>query len=379
MSPVGYLTMVAGKSEVSKTQLRLEMVRYAQRRGIREAMRAFRSSRNTVRVWKRRYEAEGMRGLADRSRAPKRIPHKTSAYLEARVVEARETVPCYGPERLKRFFRLKPSEGAIGRILRERKLTRKPRKKYQKKQDLREVKARYRALSHHQMDVKHLNDIPRYWLQMEQLGLPRYEYTIRDTKSGAVCLAYARELSVKFSEMAVSRYADHLRDYGIEPSELIVQTDGGPEFSGGVRKKTDRGFVHHVEEVLGAQHVFIPPGCCNANADVESFHALVEHEFYDLEDFTGVEDFLDKAYIYQNFFNFVRPNSYKGGKTPWDIIEAERPGISPRTLLLPPVIIDDLYDRVYNSPSRLIRVGQHVPAAPALFQMLVDYCNYIDN
>lgn len=364
MSPVGYLTMVAGKSEVSKTELRLGMVRHAQKHGIREAARAYRSSRNTVRVWKRRYEAEGMRGLADRSRAPQRIPHKTSAYQETKVVEAREKVSCYGPERLKWFFRLKPSAGAIGRILRERKLTRKPRKKYQKKHDLREVKARYRALSHHQVDVKHLNDIPRYWLQMEQVGLPRYEYTIRDTKSGAVCLTYARELSVKFSELAVTRYADHLREHGIEPGELIIQTDGGSEFSGGARKKAGRGFVHQVEEVLGARHVFIPPGCCNANADVESFHALVEHEFYDLEDFTDVDDFLQKAYIYQNFFNFVRPNSYKGGKTPWEIIEAERPGLSPRTLFLPPVVIDDFYDHVYNSPSRLIRVGQHVPAAP---------------
>ena len=362
MSPVRYLTMIEGKKKESRWQLRLEMVRYAQRRGIREAMRAFRCSRNTVRTWKRRYEAEGMRGLADRSRAPKRIPHKTSAYLEVKVVEARKKVPCYGPERLKWMFRLKPSEGAIGRILRDRKLTRQPRKKYEKKRDLREVKARYVALSHHQGDTKHLYDIPRYWPQMRQLRLPKYQYTLRDTKSGATMLAYARELAVKFSELAVTRYTDHLKKYGIDPGEIIYQTDCGNEFSGGTRKKTDRGFVHHVEEVLKAKHLFIPPGCCNANADVESFHALVEHEFYDLEDFTGVGDFLEKAYVYQNFFNFVRPNSYKGGQTPWKIIEKERPGISPEILLLPPIILDDYLRGSYTSST--CQVGQHVPAAP---------------
>ena len=79
MSPVRYLSMLAGKGEEGRFQLRLELVRYAQGQGIREAARAFRCSRNTVRVWLRRYGQEGARGLKERSRAPGRIPHKTSA------------------------------------------------------------------------------------------------------------------------------------------------------------------------------------------------------------------------------------------------------------------------------------------------------------
>lgn len=343
MSPIGYITMIEGKTKGSRFQLRVELVRYAQSRGIREASRAFRCSRNTVRLWLRRYKGEGLSGLKERSRSPKRIPHKTSLYLEEEVIEARQKVPCYGAGRLKDMFALKPSIGAIGRILRERGLTRKPKKRYEKKRDLREVKARYKALTHHQADTKHLYDIPHYWPQMKDSGLPRYQYTIRDTKSGTLILAYGHECSVKCAEMAAERYLNHLKGYGIEPADVIFQTDGGTEFSGTTRKRTDRGFTYKVEEVYGAKHDFIPPGCSNANADVESSHALIEHEFYDLESFGSLKDFLRKAAIYQNYFNFLRSNSYKGRKTPWQIVQEERPYISPEVLLLPPVMLDDVF------------------------------------
>lgn len=136
---------------------------------------------------------------------------------------------------------MKPSVGAIARILRQRGLTRKPRRRYQKKRDLREVKAKYQALSHHQMDTKRLYDIPRYWPQMKRFKLPRYQFTIRDTKSGALLLAFAHEASVKCALMAAERYLNQLARYGIKPAELTFQTDCGPEFSGAMRKRADRG------------------------------------------------------------------------------------------------------------------------------------------
>ncbi len=364
MSPVGYVTMIEGKSKASKSVLRLELVRYARRQGIREAARAFRCSRNTVRKWVRRLEEEGVRGLKDRSRGPGRIPHKTSRYHENRVIEARKAVPCYGAGRLKEMFGLRPSEGAIGRILRQNGLTRKPRKKYRKKRDLRAEKSRYRALTHHQADVKYLQDIARYWPQMKALGLPEYQYTIRDTKSGALFLSYADGISVKYAELAVERYLRHLRAHGVKAREVTFQTDRGAEFSGTKRKKADRGFTYTVEEVWKARHVFIPPGCANANADVESSHALIEHEFFDLEGFKCREDFLRKAAIYQHYFNFARINRYKGGRTPWEIVKEDRPKISPEVLNLPPVFLNEEFKKHYL-PQRNSRAGHHVPATPA--------------
>jgi len=64
-------------------------------------------------------------------------------------------VPCYGPKRLKWFFGIDASEGAIYRVLKQNKLTKKRRKKYQKKNEpKRKKKTKYKALTHHQLDSK---------------------------------------------------------------------------------------------------------------------------------------------------------------------------------------------------------------------------------
>lgn len=353
MSPPGYRSMMRGKVEASRFELRLELVRFAQEEGIRAAERAFRCSRNTVRLWLRRYEARGAGALVEHSRAPKRIPHKTSRAEERRVVAARQAVPCFGPRRLKQMFDLKPSENAIGRILREKQLTRRKRKKREKQADLRAVKAQYRALTHLQMDVKYLWDLPTYWPQMQALGLPRFEYTIRDTKSGALFLGFGAEISVAYSTLLIGRCLRHLKQWGVDPDSVTVQTDRGGEFSGGHRKRADHGFPYAVRKLYGARHVYTPPRWPNANADVESVHRLIEEEFFDLERFSGREDFLRKTTLYQHYFNFVRPNGYKGGRTPWQIVSADHPEIDPKILALPPLLLD--------TELRGRRVGQDVP------------------
>jgi hypothetical protein len=145
---------------------------------------------------------------------------------------------------------------SIGRILKAKGLTKRKRKKREKQRDLRAVKAQYRALTHLQMDVKYLTDIAHYWPQMEALGLPRFEYTIRDTKSGALFLGFANQISVTYASLLVRRCLGHLARFGIDPSQVTVQTDRGGEFSGGQRKKRDFGFVHTVEEICGAEQVY---------------------------------------------------------------------------------------------------------------------------
>jgi hypothetical protein len=240
---------------------------------------------------------------------------------------------------------LAPSQNAIDRILREAGLTKRRRKKREKQADLREVKAQYRALTHLQMDVKYLNDIAHYWPQMEALGLPKFEYTIRDTKSGALFLGFGHKLSVTYASLLIRRCLTHLERCGIEPGRVTVQTDRGSEFSGGQKKKRDFGFIHTVERVCGAEQVFTPPRWPNANADVEAVHRLIEEELFDLEVFADTEDFLRKATVYQHFFNYARTNSYKGRKTPWDIVQKDHPGIRPEILALPPVLLESEFER----------------------------------
>ncbi|MBI5273895.1 MAG: DDE-type integrase/transposase/recombinase [Chlamydiales bacterium] len=192
-------------------------------------------------------------------------------------------------------------------------MLRKHRKKYQRKNDLRAVKARYKSMTHNQEDVKHLYDIPYYWDQMTTLKLPKYEYTIRDAKSGFTALAFANEYNEQYSELLTELYLKHLRTFELDLRDVIIQTDNGSEFGAKKRDIKTPGFVNTIVIEFGAQHRYIPPGCSNANADVESFHSTIENEFFDLEDFTSRKEFFHKAQVYQSFYNFTRPNFSKGG------------------------------------------------------------------
>lgn len=353
-----YRIMMRGKNKAEKRQARLHIVRYAQREGIKAAAREYGCSKNTVRLWKRRFEDEGMRGLDEKRDVPRDIPHKTSKANERYIVSCRKKVPCYGPQRLKMFFAINESEGAIKRILKEYKLTRTKRKKYRKRNDLREIKAKYKALSKHQEDTKHLYDIPRYWTQMKRLKLPKYQYTIRDVKSGFMVLGYGSECTEKYAELFTEEYIKHLKKHGIKLDELEIQSDNGYEFGGTRRRSVDYGYVHMIEQRYGARHNYIPPGMKNAQADVESAHGLIESEFYDIEDYSSRDEFFKKAQLYQDFFNMLRPNFSKGGKTPWEIISKDRENIAPEVLLFPVIDIDALFSVKFALPQR----GQVTPA-----------------
>lgn len=345
-----YCTMIFNRSADSQILIRQEIIRYAQKNGNKPAARHYGCDVRTVREWRKRFEEGGTGALKNKSRAPLSCPHKTSSEVEHQIIDKRMHTPCYGPKRLKWFNpSLEVSQGAIYRILKEHKLLRKHRKKYQRKQDLRAVKAaKYQSLTHHQEDVKHLYDIPAYWTQMVDYKLPKYEYTIRDTKSGFVIVAFANEYNEQYSSILTETYLNHLKTFQIDLSEITIQTDNGSEFGA---KKTDintPGFVNMILMEHKANHQYIPPGCCNANADVESFHATIEQEFFDLESFRSREEFFKKAQVYQSFYNFTRPNFSKAGKTPLQIFLEDRPGISPEVLNFPVYDLDALFRQKYE-------------------------------
>ena len=350
MCPPEYATMIASKNH--RFDLRVHLVRHALKHGVRDAARAFGATRQTVRKWLRRFQAEGPTGLADRSRAPNSCPHKTSPQQQRLVLEQRARTPGFGAARLKREFDLNPSVGAIARILRQHGLTRRRKRKHQTKRDLRAVKARYKPLTRFHMDVKYLNDIPHYWPFMKNLALPEFQYTTRGIKTGAVFLAYADGVSATYAELTARRLLSHLQRYGVDLTEVLIQTDRGGEFDGQLVPDRDRGFTHTIETDFGARHRLIHGGNPNANADVESFHSHEEPEFFDIETFDSPHDFWAKITTYQHYWNLARPNSYKAGRSPLDILHADAPQLDPRILLLPPLDLATLL------PSQ---VGHHVP------------------
>src|SRR5947208_9272377 len=57
-------------------------------------------SRKTGYKWLDRFDQGGREGLGDRSRAPRRCPHKISDEVATLICEARRRHPSWGPDRL---------------------------------------------------------------------------------------------------------------------------------------------------------------------------------------------------------------------------------------------------------------------------------------
>lgn len=334
---------------------RLRLVESAKERGIKPTARLFATTVPTVRKWLRRFQQHGPSGLVEQSRARHHQPHKTPAATEARLVELRKTLHTFGARRLIREFDLPISHGALERIWRVHGLLKKRRRKYQRKQDLAHIKARWALFQQISADTKDLDDIPRYWAQAQRLKLPVIQYTARDVRSGLLFWAFAKGRSASASAVFAARIQQHLDRYGVSLRDLVWQTDNGGEFKGDFPK------------ALGnSQHVRIPPSAHTYQSDVETVHRLEEDEFFDLEDFSSRGDFLAKAHTYQLYFNLVRPNSHKENQSPWQIIERLAPRSPLQLCLLPPVFLDyHLNDSGgYDVPRHPFVGSVRPPAAP---------------
>lgn len=350
---------------------RLRMVQFAAEHGVKPAAREFGCQPRIARKWLRRWRAgnRSRASLMDRSRAPKSCPHKTPAKVEELIVRERLKAPCLGPVRLREFRAIPAGKGAIARILRQRGLATKRRKKYEKKRDMRAMKAKWAAFERPQADVKYLDDIPFYAEQLlDNPALPRFEYTFRDPKTGGTLLGFASELSESHAAVFAAAVGGHLARTGFDlRGRATVQTDNGGEFSGAEKNTPkDRGFTHVVERVLGAAHKFIPPGRKNLQADVESFHNSIEVEFLDLERHASRQHFLANATLYQLWWNTTRKIMHKGGRTPDQILLEEKPARDPRVWLLPALDLDLLLDIRTRAAARAEkpRRGYHVPGLP---------------
>lgn len=88
---------------MNKTEARRLLIQTYLRTGsIAQTARLWQTSRQVVRKWVRRFQAEGKAGLADRSRRPHSCPRQTPPAVEAKVVQLREQTGS-GRERLSRL------------------------------------------------------------------------------------------------------------------------------------------------------------------------------------------------------------------------------------------------------------------------------------
>jgi transposase len=350
-------------NKADKFDLRLRVVKHALVYGVKPTARVFDTTAKTVRKWLRRYQQEGLTGLNELPRIPHSCPHKTPAALQRRVVGLRRRYPFMGCKRLKKEHNLPCSHEAIRRILHEHDLVKKRRKKHKRKVDLSKIKRRWKLFGQFTVDTKDLKDIPHYWPRMKALGLPKYQFTAREVRSGLMFLAFSNEDTAASACLFARLLCEHLQNCGIDLKEVKFQTDKGHEFIGCFRQDRTRDGFETTVGGFGASHKRIPVKAWSYNSDVETVHRTIEDEFYDLENFEGVKDFHQRVSSYQAYYDLVRENSNKDYKSPWQIIKGLQPKIDPAIAKLPPLMLDWLGPDYVTKEELLLR-GYDLPCYP---------------
>ena len=359
MCPIPYYTTM--RQSKDRRQLRYAMVRFAHEHGVKPAARAFHTTPKTVRKWRDRCRPGSLAGLDDLSRAPKHPHGSPTPAQRQRVIDLKIQLPSWGADRLRRDFQIPISEKTIRRIWHQEGLLKRKRRKHTTKRCLRAIKAQWRLFEQIDLDTKDLDDIPELYPQIRRLHLPLVQYTARDVTSGLMFIAYAQERSINCATLFAQMLLAHLTHWGARLDPGRWQTDNGSEFIGSWNARDDSDFTRAVDNNTGRTHHLIPPGAHRWQADVETVHRLIEDEFYEVESFHGRVDFLDKATIYNWWFNVARKNSGKEYQSPWDIIAKRDPKTPRQIALWQPVFLDEIrFPRHHSHPPR----GDHVVQYP---------------
>lgn len=344
-----------------KKQIRYQMVMYAKEFGVKPTARFYAVTPKTVRKWLKRFKESGYEGLGDLSRRPKHSPFAVSDDIREYIIKLKAKYRRLGAEQIKILEDVPVSAKTMRKIWRQSGVSsRKHRKKHITKQNLRAVKKQFALFELTCEDTKDLCDIPEYWLQMKRLGLPKVQYTLREVSCGIQFLGFADERSITHATLFTEYINTHLKKYNLLPKQSRRQTDNGVEYCGSWSVKKPSEYTLALENA-GIIHQTIPPGAHRFQSDIETVHNLIELEFYEIEQFKNRTDFMEKAYTYQLFFNFERPNTYKENKSPWQLAKEKNPHITKEALMLPPVDLDALLNKKLAS---LAERGYDVSSVP---------------
>jgi transposase InsO family protein len=265
-------------------------------------------SRKTAYKLKERYEELGARGLFDRSRAPRTIPHRTSREVETLLVDARKAHPTWGPKKLRASLlrqspELKlPSASTVGDVLKRRGLI-TPRK-------------RRRSTMPHGSPLRTAaapNDI---WCAdfkgQFRLGSGRYCYPLTITDRFSRYLIRCEALEGTHVETAIAVFDQAFREFGLP---TVIRTDNGCPFAApglwGLSKLSARWLR------LGIWPERIQPAHPEQNGQHERMHLVLKQETTR----PAGDNFLQQQERFDTFieqYNFDRPHEALGQRPPAD-------------------------------------------------------------
>jgi transposase len=336
---------------MNSTQARRRLLEtYWKTNSISETARRWKTSRQVVRKWVRRYEQAPTDDLRELSRRPRTSPRHVSAHIEQIVVDARKTTH-YGRARLALYLwrtqHLQLSSHTIRHILRRHGFHRQKRTR-------RVFYPAHWAWEHTgpfslvQVDVKDILDKDSLgterWQHIRSTQLPRYQWTFCEASTRLRFLCYSRYLNRTNGIAFFLLLMTYLRSLGVT-TPIAWQTDWGEEFGG-----SNPTMLARLQQIyftpLNARLVKIPKGRKEYNGRVERSHRTDDEEFYLplLLSISNEEDLLRRAAAWVHYYNVHRPHSghHMNGATPLERLHLLSYTHITRYNLFPPIMLDNI-------------------------------------
>ena len=267
--------------------------------------RHFGVTRETVGIWKKKFEKYGIAGLNDGSHRPKTLRTMVTSWLvKSEIVKLRKQYPAWSKYKISRILerdkQVMVSASTVGRVLKKKGLI-NPKKSKKRSKAAKHPRKRFpRGFTIHcegdmvQIDTKHVTLIG---------GRKIYQFTAIDVLSKRRVLKYYPSLASKngaaFLRHCITRFPFVIKN---------VQTDNGPEF------------LKHFDALckkLNLPHYFIYPRKPKENSYVENSHGSDENEFY-LQGNVGctIEAMQEKLDEWEHTWNYIRPHEALDYLTP---------------------------------------------------------------
>ena len=313
---------------------RLEMVHMAHEIGYKPTARFYKTDRNTVRKWCRRYALEGIDGLKDRSKkpitSPSRIKQKdidkiTNVSKQAKLKKKYITV---NNVRKKTKIKLY-SDATINRYINKALGKNRNNKKDVTNGNSTAFKQYLKPFEIIQVDIKYLTDIDNlkpYFDINNDKALPKYQITARDVLTGFPLVAYCYEKTpyntTKFLEKVLLPFLQQFKYVNLK--DIVIQTDNGTEFTNKyINTKTgkeakDTIFTMYINKKFKKHRTNIP-GHCTANSEVENFHWNIERDCLAWEDIVDSKSLLKYVDEYINIY--VRTKISKKNYSPYQKVK----------------------------------------------------------
>jgi transposase InsO family protein len=227
------------------------------------------TSRQSVHTWRRRFEQQGMAGLADRSRRPKNSPTRLAAEVEALICQLRRAHPRWGARRIVYELAQRDVDAVPSRATVHRVLTRNGLVDPQAQQHKRHYKRWQRAAPMHLWQLDIVGGL--------QLADGRECKVLTGIDDHSRFVVIAAVLAAPSGRAVCEAFAAAMRRYGV-PSEVL--TDNGGRFSGRHhRPQPVEVLFERVCRENGIAQRLTKPRSPTTTGKIERFHRTLREEF----------------------------------------------------------------------------------------------------